>query len=76
MKLTFAQTRFPEEIREATPFLIGCRGNRFAFLFDGDVDGYQRISRQAAEAIVMDATGLDISSFIKVAQYQDLIVKA
>ena len=75
MKLCLKKARLPEEIRKCTPFLIGCRGDKFAFLFDADIDGCQDISRKEAEKIVENFTGYDINSFIKIAQYQDLFVK-
>ena len=75
MKLCLKKTRLPEEIRKFTPFLIGCRGDKFAMLFDADIDGCETISRKEAERIVEDFTGCDINTFIRVAQYQDIIVK-
>ena len=75
MKLCLKKARLPEEIRKCTPFLIGCQGDKFALLFDADIDGCEPISRKEAEKIVEDCTGYDIISFIKVAQYQDLFVK-
>ena len=76
MKLCLRKTRFPEDIRQCTPLLIGCRGDKFVVLFDADVDGYQKISRGEAEAIIEDLAGCSLEAFIKIAQYQDLIVKA
>ena len=74
MDLLLYKTKFPEEIRECTPFLIGGRKGTIAILCDGDCEGYEQISRKEAEAIVQEFTGVDIMTFIKIAHWQDLII--
>ena len=74
MDLILMKTRFPAEIRECTPFLIGGRRGTIAILCDGDCEGYEPISRKEAEAIVQEFTGFDIMSFVKIAHWENLII--
>lgn len=63
------QTRFPEELRGETPFIIGKHGNEFVILFDGDVDGFQPMPRRDAENIVDDYVAVPINTFLDMARW-------
>ena len=72
-KVLTYQTRFPEELRGETPFIIGKHEDTFIILFDGDVEGFQPMPRPAAEDAVQDYVSVPISAFLEIARWHGAI---
>lgn len=74
-KILCYQTRFPDELRGETPFILGRHKDTFIILFDGDVDGFQPMPRPDAEHTVQDYVSVPISTFLEIASWTDAINK-
>ena len=72
-KIITLQARFPEELHGEVPFLLGEHNGTFVVVFDADVDGFQPFPRKNAEEIVQDYVEVPISTFLKIAKWQDAI---
>lgn len=72
-KVLTYQTRFPEELRGETPFIIGRHDDTFVILFDGNVDGFQPMPRPEAEDAVQDYVSVPISTFLEIARWRGAI---